>query len=96
MLCWSNDNGQYTLYNTSECSRSLVWLFVFEIMYAPQWRFQSCRLPGQATRVGRAVSLWVEKNPVPPPNHRLVCCPYYRTALPHRPTRQYSGKQYAR
>ena len=48
MLCWSNDNGQYTLYNTSECSRSLVWLFVFEIIYAPQWRFQGC----QVTRAG--------------------------------------------
>ena len=30
--------------------------------------FRAARLPGQATRAARAVSLWVEKNPVPPPN----------------------------
>ena len=29
---------------------------------------RAARLPGQATRAARAVGLWVEKNPVPPPN----------------------------
>ena len=32
--------------------------------------FRAARLPGQATCAGRAVGLWVEKYPVPPPNHQ--------------------------
>ena len=32
--------------------------------------FRAARLPGQATRAARVVCLWMEKNPVPPPN----CC----------------------
>ena len=35
---------------------------------------RSPRLPGQATRAARAVNLWVEKNPVPPPNRRALDC----------------------
>jgi len=36
--------------------------------------FRAARLPGQATRAARAVGLWVEKNPVPPPNRRALDC----------------------
>ena len=36
--------------------------------------FRAARLPGQATRAARAVGLWVEKNPVPPPNGRALDC----------------------
>ena len=51
-----------------------------------QWRFQSCQVTragdmhgvrgklGQATCTACAVSLWVEKNPVPPPNRRALDC----------------------
>ena len=34
--------------------------------------FRAARLPREATRAARAVSLWVEKNPVPPPNSRAL------------------------
>ena len=34
--------------------------------------FRAARLPGQATRAARAVGLWVEKYPVPPPNRQLL------------------------
>ena len=32
--------------------------------------FRAARLPGQATCAARAVGLWVEKYPVPPPNRQ--------------------------
>ena len=34
--------------------------------------FRAARLPGQATCAARAGSLWVEKNPVLPPNRRAL------------------------
>ena len=34
--------------------------------------FRAARLPGQATRAVHAVSLWVEKNPVHPPNRQAL------------------------
>ena len=34
--------------------------------------FRVARLPGQATCVAHAIRLWVEKNPVPPPNRRAL------------------------
>jgi len=34
--------------------------------------FRAARLPRQATLTARAVSSWVEKNPVPPPNRRAL------------------------
>ena len=34
--------------------------------------FRAARLPGQATHAAHAVSLWVEKNPVPPPNRQAL------------------------
>ena len=34
--------------------------------------FRTARLPGQATHAARAVGLWVEKNPAPPPNRQAL------------------------
>ena len=34
--------------------------------------FRAAGLPRQATRMARAVGLWVEKNPVPPSNRRAL------------------------
>ena len=34
--------------------------------------FKAAKLPGQATCAVRAVGLWVEKNPVPPPNRQAL------------------------
>ena len=36
--------------------------------------FRAARLPRQATRAVRAVGLWVEINPVPPSNCRVLDC----------------------
>ena len=33
---------------------------------------RAARLPGQATHAARALGLWVEKYPVPAPNHQLL------------------------
>ena len=58
--------------------------------------FRAARLPGQATHATRAVSLAIGGEKSGPPNRRpldwSVVCIYCRTALPHRPARQYGGK----
>ena len=53
--------------------------------------FGAAGLPGQATRTARAVNLWVEKNPVPPPNRRALDCSVV-LAVRSSAARQYSGK----
>ena len=55
--------------------------------------FRAARLPRQATLAARAVNLWVEKNPVPPPNCRASDWSVVLTVGRLCPTRQYSGKQ---
>ena len=34
--------------------------------------FRVAKLPWQVTHAARMVGLWVEKNPVPPPNHQAL------------------------
>ena len=50
--------------------------------------FRTARLPGQAAHAVRAVGLWVEKNPVPPPNRQALDWSVVFTV-----GGQYSGKQ---
>ena len=53
------------VYNAVMCSSS-------ELLTHTSGSFRAARLPGQATCAARAVSFWVEKNPVPPPNRRAL------------------------
>ena len=54
----------------------LIQIFLYILPVTNVWwrsgsgGFRAARLPGQATHTMHAVSLWVEKNPVPPPNRR--------------------------
>ena len=54
-----------------------------------QWQFQSFQVTRAGDTRGVCGKLMGGENLVPPPNCRLVCCPYYWTALQHRPARQY-------
>ena len=61
-----------------------------------QWRFQSCQVTWALDTHGtHDKHMGGEKSGSSPKlsSFRLVCCPYYRTALPYHPARQYSGKQ---
>ena len=56
---------------------SLLVLYDLAIVYSVESMrlsggFRAARLPRQATRTARVVSLWVEKCPVHPPNRRAL------------------------
>ena len=73
-----------------------------EAMFGPKMLLESsggfrvARLPGQATRAAHTVGLWVEKNPIPPPNRRALDCLLSLLLEDSAPSSRktiYSGKQ---
>ena len=53
-------------------AKAIILVFTSEDIRHTSGGLRATRLPGQVTHAVRAVSLWVEKIPVPPPNCRAL------------------------